>query len=307
MPRPIWSGSLNFGLVNVPVRLTSAVRDLDLHFRQLHAKDDTPIETRRVCSEEDVEVAYEDIGNEYEGVILTDAELAAADPKKTKTIEIESFVKLEEVDPIYFDHPYFLVPAGDSEGTMRAYRLLVAVMDREGQVALGRFVMRTKEYLAAVRARDGALALTTMRFADEVRSAEQIASQGKKPAKRAVDNAIAIIEELSTAWEPTDYTDCYRKRLQRVVAKKRKGGKIAAPEQEREPEPAEDLMAALERTLKTVRDGGGAREARNAGGGASGDDLEELNREELYERAQREDIPGRSKMGKKDLIAALSR
>ena len=90
------------------------------------------------------------------------------------------------------------------------------------------------------------------------------------------------------------------------VGKKRKGGKIAAPEQEREPEPAEDLMAALERTLKTVRDGGGAREARNAGGGASGDDLEELNREELYERAQREDIPGRSKMGKKDLIAALS-
>ena len=307
MPRPIWSGSLNFGLVNVPVRLTSAVRDLDLHFRQLHAKDDTPIETRRVCSEEDVEVAYEDIGNEYEGVILTDAELAAADPKKTKTIEIESFVKLEEVDPIYFDHPYFLVPAGDSEGTMRAYRLLVAVMDREGQVALGRFVMRTKEYLAAVRARDGALALTTMRFADEVRSAEQIASQGQKPAKRAVDSAIAIIEELSTAWEPTAYTDCYRKRLQRVVAEKRKGGKIAAPEQEREPEPAEDLMAALERTLKTVRDGGGAREARNAGGGASGDDLEELNREELYERAQREDIPGRSKMGKKDLIAALSR
>ena len=138
-------------------------------------------------------------------------------------------------------------------------------------------------------------------------SAEQIASQGKKPAKRAVDNAIAIIEELSTAWEPTDYTDCYRKRLQRVVARKRKGGKIAAPEQEREPEPAEDLMAALERTLKTVRDGGGAREARNAGGGASGDDLEDLNREELYERAQREDIPGRSKMGKKDLIAALSR
>jgi len=309
--RALWSGSISFGLVNVPVQLISAARDQDLHFHQLHAEDKRRLEQRRVCSEEDVEVSWEEVGHGYDldgkQVVLTDEELGAAEPRKTRTIDIDSFTPLEAIDPIYFDHPYFLVPAGDSEGTMRAYRLLVAVMDREGQVALGRFVMRTKEYLAAVRARDGALALTTMRFADEVRSAEQIASQGQKPAKRAVDSAIAIIEELSTAWEPTAYTDCYRKRLQRVVAKKRKGGKIAAPEQEREPEPAEDLMAALERTLKTVRDGGGAREARNAGGGASGDDLEELNREELYERAQREDIPGRSKMGKKDLIAALSR
>jgi DNA end-binding protein Ku len=144
-----------------------------------------------------------------------------------------------------------------------------------------------------------------MRFADEVRSAKQIAPRGKKPAKRAVDNAIAIIEELSTGWEPDAYTDCYRERLQRLVAKKRKGGTISAPEQEREPEPADDLVAALERTLRRVRDGGGARAARDDEQDGDGDGLEGLSREELYERAQRENLPGRSKMGKAELVEAL--
>ena len=135
MPRPLWTGSLNFGLVNVPVRLDSAVRDLDLHFRQLHAKDHVPIETRRVCSKEDKEVPYEEIGNAYdldgEQVVLTDEELSAADPKKTRTIEIESFVELDEIDPIYYDHPYYLVPAGETDGTVRAYRLLAGVMEQD--------------------------------------------------------------------------------------------------------------------------------------------------------------------------------
>jgi len=103
---------LSFGLVNVPVKLVSAVRDLDLHFRQVHEKDDTIIETHRVCSKEGKEVPYEEIGNEYDGVVLTDEELSAADPAKTRTIDIESFVDLEEIDPIYFDHPYYLIPAG---------------------------------------------------------------------------------------------------------------------------------------------------------------------------------------------------
>ena len=141
MPRPLWTGSLNFGLVNVPVRLTSAVRDLDLHFRQLHAKDHIPIETRRVCSEEDKELDYEEVGNAYdldgEQVVLTDEELSAADPKKTRTIEIESFVALDEIDPIYYDHPYYLMPAGETDGTVRAYRLLTEVMAKTDRVALG--------------------------------------------------------------------------------------------------------------------------------------------------------------------------
>src|ERR671923_256586 len=152
MARSLWSGSLSFGLVNVPVALYSGVRDTDLHFRQLHAKDHSPVEMHRFCAQEDVEVPYEEIANGYETddddlVILSDAELAAAAPRKTRTIDIEAFVDVEDVDPIFFDHPYVLMPAGDSDGTLRAYRLLVEVMGRTERAALGRFVLRTKEYL----------------------------------------------------------------------------------------------------------------------------------------------------------------
>jgi DNA end-binding protein Ku len=256
MPRPLWSGSLNFGLVNVPVRLVSAVRDLDLHFRQLHASDDTPVETRRVCSKEDVEVPYEDIGNEYEDVILTDAELAAADPKKTKTIEIEAFVKLEEVDPIYFDHPYYLVPAGETDGTVRAYRLLAEVMGRTDRAALGRFVLRSKEYLVAIRAREQALTLETMRFHDEVRPTDGIPGAGGRTKKAEVDRALKMIDAMTVDWDPSNYDDEYRKRLQAIVTKKRKGGEITAPKEDRKAaEPVPDLMAALEETLSKLEKG----------------------------------------------------
>ena len=161
MPRSLWTGSLGFGLVNVPVAVFSGVADTDLHFRQLHAKDHTPVEMHRFCAEEDVEVPYEEIASGYETddgdlVILTDAELATAAPRKTRTIDIEAFVDLADVDPIYFDHPYVLMPAGDSEGTLRAYRLLVEVMSRSERAALGRFVLRTKEHLVLIRARERA-------------------------------------------------------------------------------------------------------------------------------------------------------
>ena len=206
MPRPLWTGSLNFGLVNVPVRLTSAVRDLDLHFRQLHEKDHQPLETRRVCSEEGKEVDYEEVGNAYdldgEQVILTDEELSAADPKKTRTIEIESFVNLDEIDPIYYDHPYYLMPAGETDGTVRAYRLLTEVMAKTDRVALGRFVMRTKEYLVAIRTREQALTLSTMRFHDEVRPTKAIGGVTGRTAKKELDGAVKLIEALSVEWDP---------------------------------------------------------------------------------------------------------
>ncbi len=182
-------------------------------------------------------------------------------PRKTRTIDIEAFVELQQVDPVYFDHPYFLVPAGDSEGTLRAYRLLVETMAGEDRVALGRFVMRTKEYLVAVRALDGALALTTMLFHDEVRPAKDIPTGGKKPTKKQLQNAVAIVEELSAEWEPERYTDCYRERLKRVIDAKRKRRTIEVPTAEPEPKPAPDLMDALERTLEQLRQGEG-REAQ---------------------------------------------
>jgi DNA end-binding protein Ku len=260
MARALWSGSLSFGLVNVPVQLVSAARDLDYHFHQLHEKDKAPIEQRRFCSKDDEEVTWEEVAHSYEldgkQVVVSDEELASVQPRKTRTIDIEAFVELAEVDPIYFDHPYFLVPAGDSEGTLRAYRLLVEVMDKQERVALGRFVMRTKEYLVVVRSRDGALALTTMLFGDEVRPTRGIPAGGsKKPAKKQVDNAVAIIEELSTDWEPERYTDCYRERLRRVIDDKRKRRTIHVPKPEKEPDPVPDLMDALEATLERIRKG----------------------------------------------------
>lgn len=259
MARALWSGSLSFGLVNVPVQLVSAVRDLDYHFHQLHEKDKAPIEQRRFCSKEDEEVGWEEVGHGYDldrkEVVLTDEELASVQPRKTRTIDIEAFVALEDIDPIYFDHPYFLIPAGDSEGTLRAYSLLVETMASQERVALGRFVMRTKEYLVAVRARDGALTLTTMLFDDEVRPTKGIPAGGKRPAKKQLDNAVAIVEELSTDWDPGSYEDCYRDRLKRVIDAKRKRKTVEVPTQEQEPSPAPDLMEALERTLEELREG----------------------------------------------------
>jgi DNA end-binding protein Ku len=268
MPRSLWTGSLSFGLVNVPVQLVSAVRDLDLHFRQLHEKDKVPVETQRWCSEEDKEVPWEAVTRSYEldngkPVIVTDEDLEAVEPRRTRTIDIEQFVELADIDPIFFDHPYWLVPAGDDEGATRAYRLLLGVMEKSERAALGRFVMRAKEHLAIVRARDGALTLTTMRFADEVRPVKEVPSaSGKttKPAKKELDAAVALIEALGADWDPDKYEDRYRKRLQKVVDKKRKGQKIEAPSGDGgAPDAVPDLMQALEESLKAARKGGGRK------------------------------------------------
>jgi DNA end-binding protein Ku len=261
MPRSLWTGSLSFGLVNVPVALESAVRDQDLHFHQLHEPDSAPIEVQRWCEKEDVEVPFDEITQSYEledggQVIVSDEELEAVEPKKTRTIEIEQFVDLAEVDPMYFDHPYFLLPASEDDGSTRAYRLLTEVMRRTDRAALGRFVMRAKEYLAIVRVRDGVLTLSTMLFADEVRPTKDVqdaTQNAHKPTAKQLDAAVAVIEELSSDWRPERYHDRYRQRLQKVVARKRKGQTIKAPKRREEPEAVPDLMEALERTLAEMK------------------------------------------------------
>jgi DNA end-binding protein Ku len=261
MPRSLWTGSLSFGLVNVPVVLLSAVRDQSLHFTQLHEHDGAPIEVQRWCEKEDVEVPYEEVARSYEledggQVLISDEELEAVEPNKTRTIDIEQFVELAEVDPIYFDHPYFLVPASEDDGSTRAYRLLSEVMSQTDRAALGRFVMRAKEYLAIVRVRDGVLTLTTMLFADEVRptkGVEDAQQKSHKPTAKQLDAAVAVIEELSVDWEPERYRDLYRERLEKVVARKRKGETIKAPKRREEPEAVPDLMEALERTLAEMK------------------------------------------------------
>jgi DNA end-binding protein Ku len=260
MARPMWSGSLSFGLVNVPVALFSATRDRDVHFRELHAPDRSPIETHRVSAEDGGDVPWEEVGKGYElddgrWVLLTEEDLQAAAPRQSRTIDIERFVQEQEIDPLYFDRPYLLEPS--DEGAARAYALLTEVMNASGQVALGRFVMRAKQRMVSIRSRAGALTLTTMKFHDEVRSPEEIAMaiEAGRPPRREVEQAIAIIEELGVAFDPTSYRDEHRAHLQAIVKRKQQGRKIPAP-----PAPAgepavtaPDLMGALEQSLAQIR------------------------------------------------------
>ena len=296
----MWTGSLSFGLVNVPVMLVSATRDQTIRFRQLHKDTHRPIAVKRFCSAEDTEVGYEEVGHGYEiddtkMIVITDEDLASVEPRKTRTVEIETFVPLADVDPVYFNHPYVLLPIGDSEGTLRAYQLLVEVMAKTDRAALGRFVMRTKEYLVIVRAREGALSLVTLLWHDEVRSSKEIAPAAKAD-KQAVERTVALIQELSVDWDPKRYEDRYRSRLLDVIEAKRKGGTVKAPEPEREPAATPDLMAALEESLAKMK---GERQ--------SGDHerLATLSKKQLQDKAADAGVEGRSKMSKNELVEAL--
>jgi DNA end-binding protein Ku len=318
MARSLWTGAVSFGLINVPVALFSAVRDVDVHFHQLHEPDGARIETRRFCSEEDAEVPFEEIGRGYEledggQVVLTDEDLAAAAPRRTRTIDIQAFVDLADVDPLLYDHPYFLAPVGEAEGGLRAYRLLVEVMRTTERAALGRFVLRSKEYLVLLRVRDGRLSLTTMRFHDEVRSTDGIGAGGRKPPKAQVEAATRLVEALAADWDPSRYRDCHRERLLDVIERKKRGRRIAVPRADRdEGEAPPDLMAALKESLDRIRGAGDGGDGGDGGGRGRGgrrraaDDLSALTRDELYARAQDAGVPGRSSMSKRELIDALS-
>lgn len=260
MARALWSGSLSFGLVNVPVALFSAVRDMDVHFNQLHAPDGSPIEMRRVCSADGQEVPWDEIAKGYEledgrWVLLSEEDLAAAAPHKSQAIDVECFVGAGEIDPLYYDRPYLLSPRDESAA--RAYRLLADAMARSGRVAVGRFVMHAKEHLVSIRPRDGVLTLTTVRFAEEVRARAEIAeavAAAPEPSAEQVENAVAIVSELETTFDPARYKDEHRAHLQRLVKRKQRGQKIAAPAAEAEqPTAAPDLMGALKESLARIR------------------------------------------------------
>jgi DNA end-binding protein Ku len=271
MARPLWSGSLSFGLVNVPVALFGAVRDLDVRFSQLHAPDGSPIETKRVCSADGKEVPWGEIARGYEledgrWVLLGEQELAAAAPHKSQTIDVECFVRQEEIDPVYYDRPYVLCPR--DEAAARAYALLGEAMERSGRVALGCFVMHAKEHLVSIRPRGKTLTLTTVRFAEEVRDRAEIAeavAAGAEPSAEQIDGAVAIIAELEVPFESSRYRDEHRAHLQRIIKRKARGQKIEAPKAAVEPEPvtasAPDLMGALKESLARIRaEDGGAKQ-----------------------------------------------
>jgi DNA end-binding protein Ku len=260
MARAIWSGSISFGLLNVPVKLYSAVARRSIGLRELRESDGVRIRHRRVAEGTDEEVPYDKIVKAFElskdqYVPLSKEEMGALAPEKSRAIEVQDFVDLEEIDPIYFDSPYYLGPA---EGAERAYSLLVRAMEDSGKVAIARFVFRNKEHLAALRPSSGALTLTTMRFADEVVPQadleDVLPAKAPKVPKRELEMAEQLIDSLSRRFDPSAYRDEYREQLLSLIERKAAGEEVvAAPQEEREPTKAPDLMAALEESIAAVK------------------------------------------------------
>jgi DNA end-binding protein Ku len=260
MPRAIWSGSISFGLVNVPVKMYSAIREQDLHFRQFQEGTDTRVRNKRVSEKTGKEVPYEKIVKGYElskghYVMIDPEELEAFEPRATKTIDIEDFVALEEVDPIYFERTYYLAP-DEGEGAKRAYVLLRDALEKQDKAAIGRVVMRTKQYLAAIRPKDGALALSTLLFHDEVVPVSEIPGIPDKRTKAPSEQlkmAVQIIDSLTRKWDPKRYTDTYRERVLEYIERKAEGEEVVVEERAEDEPKVVDLMAALEASLKTAK------------------------------------------------------
>lgn len=261
MARAIWSGSISFGLLNVPVKLYSAVARRGIALREIRESDGARIRHRRVAEGTDEEVPYEEIVKAFEispdrYVPLSKDELAALDPEKTRAIEVQDFVELGEIDPIYFDSPYYLGPA---EGAERAYSLLARAMAESGRVAIARFVFRNKEHLAAIRPSGDVLTLTTMRFADEVvppgELEDVLPAKQPKVEKREVEMAEQLIESLSREFDPAAYRDEYREDLLALIERKAEGKEVLTAPAPEAPAPtrAPDLMAALEESIAAVQ------------------------------------------------------
>jgi DNA end-binding protein Ku len=278
MPRAIWTGTIGFGLVTVPVKLYSAVDRKTVRFHQLSGKTGVRVSQKRVDPSTGEEVPYAEIVKGYElapdrYVVIEPGELETLEPKKTKTIEIEEFVDLSQIDPVYYDHPYYLAPGA---GGSKPYRLLLEAMRATGKVAIARVVIRSKEQLVAVRPMGDALGMATMLFADEVLSPERLDEVEEaaevKTTKRELDVAKQLIESLAADFEPDAFRDTYREQVLELIERKAHGKAISVqPTPEEVAAPAPDLMSALKASLDAVR----AREGRGAaadgvGAGGSG-------------------------------------
>ena len=271
MARAIWSGSISFGLLNVPVKLYSAVARRSISLREIRGSDSARIKHRRFAEGTDEEVPYEQIVKAYEitpdqYVPLSKDEMAALAPQRSRAIEVQDFVDIGEIDPMYFDSPYYLGPA---DGAEKAYSLLAAAMESSGKAAIARFVFRNKEHLAAIRASDGVLTLTTMRFADEVVPPSELADalpEGEaKVAKKEQQMAEQLIESLSTEFDPASYRDEYREQLMALIERKAAGEEVVAPPAEApRATKAPDLMAALEESIAAVKERRGAGAEKKA-------------------------------------------
>ena len=276
MARAIWTGSISFGLVNVPVKLYSAQKQQDVHFHQLEEGTGARVRNKRVSEKTGREVPYEKIVKGYEFgkgryVTVTQDELEEFKPEASKTIDIEDFVDLDDIDPIFYERTYYLAPAGGSgnSGATKAYALLLKSMQDKGKVGIGRVVLRTKQYLAAVRPlENGLLGLSTMLFADEIVPKSEIdALPDRVPAvgDREKKMAEQLIESLSSEWKPTKYKDTYREQLLDLIEQKAEGKEIVIEETEEKKAPVVDLMAALEASLEAAKKG---TRSKASGGGA---------------------------------------
>jgi DNA end-binding protein Ku len=280
MARAIWSGAISFGLVNIPVKLYSAVSRKTVRFHQLDAESGQRIRQQRVNPESGEEVPYEQIIKGYEigpdrYVTITPDELDALEPQKTRTIDIEDFVELEEIDPIFYDHPYYLAP---DTGAGKAYRLLLDAMEEAGRVAIARVVIRSKENLVAIRPHGGILTMETMLFADEVIAPDSLdelaaADGDQKTSKRELEMAQQLIDSLTSEFEPEKSHDEYRERVLDLIERKAQGETVVVEAPPEEPKEVPDLMAALEASISSAKspkgDGAGKKSARSRSGSSS--------------------------------------
>ena len=325
MAKAVWTGSLSFGLVNVPGGLYSATEDRSIHFNQFRAGTSERIRNKRVGELTGDEVAYSDIvkgydlgGGEY--VILTPEELTSLAPGPSHTIEVTDFVELSEIDPIYFDKPYFLAPHGKNGD--RAYELLRKVMAETNKVAIATFVMRDKQYLVAVRPEKSALVLETLLFADEVRDPVreiEVLPVQASFEDREIEMAKLLIDSMTTAWQPESYRDTYRERVEELIDQKCQGTVVVSEGPRAEPAPVVDLLAALQASVSAARGRSGVpvsavaqrsqkpagrtdrvrRRARTAETGGT-------SRAELARQAADLGIAGRSKMSREELELAVA-
>lgn len=322
MPRAIWTGSISFGLVNVPVKLFTATEDRSVGFHQFDPESGERIRYQRVTDQSGKEVEYASVVKGYEledgsHVLITPEELEAVEPGRSRTIDIEDFIDLDDVDPVYFDKTYHLAPA--DQAAAKPYALLREAMKASNRVAIARFVMRAKQSLAAIRVATpddeagDVLVLETMHFGDEVRSPADIRElkvldDGIEVTDRERAAATSLVESLTTDWDPSRYTDTYRELVLDLVARKADGERIVTEKPDEPKASVTDLMAMLEASVNEARQKRSERATAPASTTptSSGPDYASMTKDELYEHAQRRDIDGRSKMTKDQLVAALS-
>ena len=300
MARPIWTGSITFGLVTIPVALFSATEDHTIHFNQFQRGTADRIRYQRVNERTGKEVDYADIvrGHQIgdgEYVVVEPDELAAIAPGRSRSIEISTFVDLADIDPIYFQKTYWLAPAKPEYAD--SYALLVSAMARTNRVGIANFVMRGKQYLTAVRADDDVLALDTLFFADEIRDPHQLDDlPGRKKASgKQLNMAVSLIDAMTGDWQPKDYADTYTAKVHKLLEDKRKGKEIVTEAQAPEATGVVDLMDALRRSVESARGSRGRRKT----------EIDGASKSELDELARKLKIKGRSKMNRAELLRSV--